>query len=49
MKPHEIELEGLQSWFEESKFLFARSTKEQKTLYCTLNGTFILEHRGKEV
>lgn len=42
MKHHEIDLEGLQSWYEENEATFASSTRERKRLTCTLKGTFKL-------
>lgn len=46
-QPHTIDLEGLQSWKETGRLLYASSSREPKRLYCTLNGTFQLEYRGE--
>lgn len=46
-EPHKIDLEGLQAWKEEATLIFASSSRGQKRLYCTLNGTFQLEYKGE--
>ena len=40
MKHHEIDLEGLQSWYDENEVMFAMSTAERKKLMCSMRGTF---------
>lgn len=50
---HEIKLEDLQAWIEGSpKILFASASGGEtgrKTLEATINGSFIVTHKGVEV
>lgn len=46
MKPHEIEFEELQKWYESEEVTFASSTRERKRLSCTLKGNFIVRVAG---
>lgn len=41
-KPHEIELSDLQGFIEKEEVTYASSTRENKKLVVTLNGTFKL-------
>ena len=49
MKPHQVNLEELRKWQEEEKVLFANSTKEKKSLYATLRGSYEVYHNGVRV
>jgi len=42
MKHHEIEFSEFQKWFETVEITYANSTRERKSLSCTLKGNFIV-------
>ncbi len=46
---HKIHLEDLQKWFEEKTVVFGTSTHPQKSLECSLKGTFTVKYKGKVV
>lgn len=46
---HQIDFEGLVSWCNEQRILFAMSTREKKRLLVTLRGGFVLTVDDKEV
>ena len=43
-KPHKIEVRDLHKFVREERVLFASSSKEQKFLYATLQGSFQVWH-----
>ncbi len=49
MENHKVDLEALREWQSEEKVIFARSTKEDKELYCTLRGSYEVWHRKEKV
>lgn len=49
MKKHEVSVEALQAWKDETKVLFASSSRENKKLYATLDGGFEIHHNGEKV
>jgi hypothetical protein len=46
---HQIEIEELQSYMLEEKVLYARGSKENKSLYITLRGSFEVWHNKERV
>lgn len=46
---NKIILADLQKWKEETTVSYAFSLPEAKSLECTLNGTFIVKHKGEVV
>jgi hypothetical protein len=49
MKHHEIDLEGLVSWLNETDVTFASSTRERKRLTANLRGGLTITVAGKIV
>lgn len=49
MKPHTIELQDVINFQQEEKQIFAHSSKENKSLYCTLRGNYEVWHNGKKI
>jgi hypothetical protein len=45
----EINLEDLQKWYESEEVTYASSTRERKSLTCTLKGNFIVRVAGSIV
>ena len=46
---HQIELTDLMNFHSTNKIVYARSTKENKILYCTLRNSYEVWHLGKLV
>ena len=46
MKSHNIDVEGLKEWIDESEFLFASSSRERKKLTVAIGGSFRLYVNG---
>lgn len=46
---HEVDVNGLIDFQNEKLVLFARSSKENKTLYATLRGSYEVWHKGEKV
>lgn len=49
MTTHMINQESLREWQQEEKVIFARCSKEDKQLYCTLRGSYEVWHRKEKV
>ena len=46
---HTVELEQVIKFQQKQKVLCARSTREEKELYCTLRGSYEVYHKGEKV
>ena len=47
---HQIKLENLQNWLNKDQLtLYANSTKDEKSLYATLGGSFEVHFKGEVV
>ena len=49
LKPHEVTLTEFQDWHSKEEVLFASSSRENKRLYCSLNGNIKILVAGEVV
>lgn len=43
----QLNVSDLQEWIAKQRVMYARCSKGEKTLYCTLNGSFEVEYKGE--